>query len=854
MKTLRLLLALVPAAAALGQITPTTLVDGVINVPYSQALSCGCSAVWAVSSGALPPGLTLNVDTGQIFGTPTATGTFTFQVQAAYYPTYTANLSITIHPALSLAGLSLPNGALNEVYNHLLTASGGLPPYSFYLSEGGFLPPGLTLSGSTIQGTPTATGTFSFSLYVQDATYTAVFQNVSITINSFLAVTTASIPVGFQGVAYPATTIAGVGGNPPYLWSLGSVTDGLTINGTTGVISGTPTSAGQFTLNVTLADSTGGSIIRGFTLNVLLPLKILTSSLPGGSVGAAYPAQTLAGSGGQSPYTWSIPPATLPPGLTLNPTLGTISGTPSSSGVYPFTVTMKDSQNNTTTANLSISVGGGIAITPSTLPGGTVGTAYSQTLTETSGQPPCTWSVAAGTLPTGLTLDPASGVLSGTPTAAGTFAFTAQVTDSLGSTGQMRYSVTIANAPLAVTISSLPGATVGAAYSQTLTATGGQSPYTWTIITGTLPGGLALNATTGAITGSPTASGQSKFTVQATDAAKATAQAQLSITVTAALTIGTASLPGGTVGLAYPSQILTASGGTPPYSWSVSSGTLPAGLTLDPPSGTISGTPTAAGTSSFTVTVTDAAKNTASKPFSIVVAAPAPPTLTIGGAPATSGFEQQLGLTLSTGSVYPLDITGTMTLTFAPSVTPASGVDDQMIQFSTGGRVANFTIPANSTKPVFSGGSIPAILTGTTAGTITLTTVLQDSNGNPLGTTTKTIVDNSGVPFISSVTFQQTTGGLVVTVVGFSSTRDMVSGDFTFAPANNVTFAQPAISVPLASAFQTWWSNTAQSNPYGTQFTLTMPFSTSTQSVSVVSVSVTLTNSKGASKAVIPAQ
>ncbi len=854
MKTLRLLLALVPAAAALGQITPTTLVDGVINIPYSQALSCGCSGSWAISLGALPPGLTINGDTGQIFGTPTATGTFTFQVQAIGYATYTANLAITIHPALSLDGLSLPNGALNELYSQALTASGGLPPYNFFLYEGGSLPPGLTLSGGTIQGMPTATGTFSFNLFVQDATYSSVLKNVSITINSFLAMTTTSIPVGFQGAAYPATTIAGVGGNPPYLWSLGTVTDGLTIDGTTGVISGTPTSAGQFTLNVTMADSTGGSLVRGFTLNVLLPLKILTSSLPNGSAGTVYPTQTLSGSGGQKPYTWSISQGALPPGLTLNAALGTISGTPSGSGVSTFTVTMKDSQNNTATANLSISIGGGIVISPATLPGGTVGTPYSQTLTETTGQPPCTWSVAAGTLPTGLTLDPVSGVLSGTPAAAGIFAFTAQVTDSLGLTGQMRYSVTIANAPLAVTTSSLPGATVGAAYSQTLTAAGGQSSYTWTITAGTLPAGLALNATTGAITGSPTTPGTSKFTVQATDAAKATAQAQLSITVTAALTIVTGSLPGATVGLAYPSQVLTASGGTPGYSWSVTTGTLPAGLTLDPPSGTISGTPTAAGTSSFTVTVTDAAKNTASKPFSIVVAAPAPPTLTIGGAPATSGFEQQLSLTLSTGSVYPLDISGTMTLTFAPSVTPSSGVDDQMIQFSTGGRVANFTIPANSTTPVFSGGSTPAILTGTTAGTITLTTVLQDSNGNPLGTTTKTIVDNSGVPFISSVTFQQTTGGLVVTVVGFSSTRDMVSGDFTFAPANNVTFAQPAISVPLASAFQTWWSNTAQSNPYGTQFTLTMPFSTSTQSVSVVSVSVTLTNSKGTSKAVVPAQ
>jgi hypothetical protein len=110
------------------------------------------------------------------------------------------------------------------------------------------------------------------------------------------------------------------------------------------------------------------------------------------------------------------------------------------------------------------------------------------------------------------------------------------------------------------------------------------------------------------------------------------------------------------------------------------------------------------------------------------------------------------------------------------------------------------------------------------------------------------------VPFISNVSFQQTPGGVTVTVVGFSSTRDMVSGLFHFAPATGVTLTSPDVTVPLATAFSIWWSNTAQSNPFGTQFTLTMPFSLSTQSTAVVSVTVTLTNSKGASNAVTLSQ
>jgi hypothetical protein len=176
-----------------------------------------------------------------------------------------------------------------------------------------------------------------------------------------------------------------------------------------------------------------------------------------------------------------------------------------------------------------------------------------------------------------------------------------------------------------------------------------------------------------------------------------------------------------------------------------------------------------------------------------------------------------------------------------------------MIQFASGGTSISFTIPAGSTTPVFPSGANATVLTGTTAGTITVTTSLT-VNGVALANTTKQIVNAAGVPFISNVSFTQTPGGVTVTVVGFSSTREMVSGLFHFAPATGVTFTSPDVTVQLASAFTTWWTNTAQSNPFGTQFTLTMPFTLSTQSTSVVSVTVTLTNSKGASNPVTLSQ
>jgi large repetitive protein len=269
-----------------------------------------------------------------------------------------------------------------------------------------------------------------------------------------------------------------------------------------------------------------------------------------------------------------------------------------------------------------------LTVATAALPGGTVGTAYSQTLVASGGTAPYLWSVSAGALPTGLSLNASTGVISGTPTTSGTASFTVRVTDSANPAGTATQALSItvvAVTPLAVTTTSLPGATVGTAYSMTLAATGGTTPYTWSVSVGALPAGLSLNASTGVISGTPTTAAISTFTVQVTDSGARTATMALSITVSAAsapLTVTTASLAGATVGTPY-SQTLAATGGTPPYSWSVTVGALPAGLSLNATTGVISGSPTAAGTSSFTVTVTDSAAvaGTATKALSITVSA-----------------------------------------------------------------------------------------------------------------------------------------------------------------------------------------------------------------------------------------
>src|SRR2546430_4757983 len=175
--------------------------------------------------------------------------------------------------------------------------------------------------------------------------------------------------------------------------------------------------------------------------------------------------------------------------------------------------------------------------------------------------------------------------------------FTVIVSNSAGSVTSSAGVLTVsASIPaLQITSSQLPGGTVGSAYSATLNASGGSTPYTWSVTSGALPNGLTLNSA-GSVSGTPSIGGSFPFTVQAQDAAAHSASASLTITVSASippLQITGSQLPDGTVGSAY-SATLNASGGSTPYSWSVSSGTLPTGLSLSS-TGTISGTPTVAG-------------------------------------------------------------------------------------------------------------------------------------------------------------------------------------------------------------------------------------------------------------------
>jgi hypothetical protein len=564
-------------------------------------------------------------------------------------------------------------------------------------------------------------------------------------------------------------------------------------------------------------------------------------------VGAAY-TLTFAGTGGAPPYNWELSAGALPPGLAVNGLTGGLTGTPTAAGTYNFTLQVVDSTERTAPKAFTITVIAAVKIsTAPALPDGTAGVLYTVQFLASGGVTPYTWSVASGSIPSGLSLNTATGLLSGTPDSSLTYTFTIAVTDQNGQKDSAAYTIKIV-APLNFTTQTpLPGGVVGVSYAQTFAATGGTPPYQWSVSTGALPTGLTLNAA-GSLTGTPTAAGTFNFTVQVVDAAGRSATASFTITVTAALTITTATLPNGTVGSAY-SQTLVLAGGSGTFTWSVSTGTLPGGITLNPATGLLSGTPSAPGTFTFTVSATGGGQS-AKQSLTITVGVPQAPPVTITGLPATATPATQPVLGIAIPNAYPLDVTGQVTLTFTPD--PPSP-DGQEVVFTTGGRTVNFTVPANTTQAVFSGAT-PGVQTGTVSGTITLTLKLTaagiDVTPSPAPTTT--LVIPKSAPVIRTATVSGvTSSGFNLVVVGYATSREMVSATVTFTAASGVSLASSSAPVSLTSVFTTWYQSSA-SAPYGSQFSLTMPFTIAngTSTNPLASVSVQLTNSQGSSTTV----
>jgi len=430
---------------------------------------------------------------------------------------------------------ALPGATTGVPYTASLAGSRGKSPYTWSVT-GGALPAGLALGANgTISGTPTGAGSSTFTVTLTDAQRKTARRTLSIAVAARpLAVSTQSLADGVVGQPYRAA-LAGSGGVAPYRWSItaGQLPAGLTL-GAGGAIAGTPTAAGAHDLTVTLRSADGQSVSRALRLTVApAPLALTTQALADGKVGSAY-RQTLAASGGTAPYAWSVADGALPAGLALNGETGVIAGTPGASGTTQLTIAVRSADGQLARRQLTIAVApADLAVATTRLTGATIGQPYSGTLAAAGGTAPYSWAVTSGSLPAGISLDGATGALSGTPSALGTATFTVTVTDGGGVRATRQLTLEVLPDELLIVTDALPGGEQGRAFSQTLEGHGGRAPYEWSIVGGALPAGLSLDAASGTISGTPSSSGTAAFEVQLRDADGATARANLSIRVVA---------------------------------------------------------------------------------------------------------------------------------------------------------------------------------------------------------------------------------------------------------------------------------------------------------------------------------
>ncbi len=399
----------------------------------------------------------------------------------------TANCGITIAlPPMTATCVSTTTGMVGVAYSASIGVSGGTAPYTFTLASGS-LPAGLTLNPTTgvISGTPTTAGPFSFTVKVTDSTLgvhaVATTANCSIVISS--------PPLNICGVTW------GYWKNHVSLWPV------------TSLVLGSQTYSQTELINILGMAVKGDASISLAHQLIAAKLNVFNGTNPTTDNGAIAAADALL-----SPLTGKLP-YNVAASSTLGQQMTVVEG-------------QLDDFNSDGKLQPGCVMPGGGSSQPISLAcaanTGTVGVVYSSALVASGGVGPYTFSITSGSLPPGLTLNTSTGAITGTPTSAGTFNFTAQVIDSTGKpagTTTSNCGITIApsaTAPLKLACAATSGQ-VGVNYSSALVATGGVPPYTYSISSGALPGGLLLNTATGAITGIPTASGNFNFTGKVVD-------------------------------------------------------------------------------------------------------------------------------------------------------------------------------------------------------------------------------------------------------------------------------------------------------------------------------------------------
>ncbi len=629
------------------------LPDAFSGTAYSYSLTAlnnAAPVTFAVTSPALPPGLSLSA-AGVLSGTPTTGGVYNinFSVTDGIDTTYRGFQFLVYAVQLTTSG-QLPNATQGISYSTALAASGGAGGYQ-YAVTGGSLPFGLSLSGAgVISGTTGVNaGLYSFSVTVTDTGHNSYQKTMAIDVvaspSPQAEISLGTIDDVVLGNNYGWQIPTCCGGVAPFTWSASGLPAGLSIRSGSGVTSnyvtpgwgeiwGVASIPGDYNVTATVTDSTGASASLTFPMHVSVLNLAPNYNLPGATINSQY-SSTFQIIGGSAPYSVAQIGGFLPDGLALNTASAAagsfiVAGSPVESGNFDPEFRITDGAGNTLSRNnyFTINNPGGITINNNTDLGSTTpGVNYSFQFNACCA-PGYVWTVASGAIPPGLTLS-SSGLLSGPAGGSGIYTFLVKVADSTGvaSPGFRQFQLNVS--PIAITTNSLPYGNLTSAYSTSFAANGGTGTLTWSVAFGYyLPPGLTL-ATNGALSGTPTATGQYYFGIIAADQSGHTAIRYYDVNIYPA---GGSPPPGFAVGpnlgtwhLGTQFIGLGANGGNGTYTWNLVSGTLPPGMAISTnrpnffspnQQAGIIGVATTPGNYSFTLSVTSAGQ-TATRPFTL---------------------------------------------------------------------------------------------------------------------------------------------------------------------------------------------------------------------------------------------
>jgi hypothetical protein len=608
---------------------------GVVNSSFhaqAEASSPRETLRFSIASGELPVGVEIDASSGSIQGIPKARGRFAATIKAEdAFSTATADLSIMVYDALEITSSVDPYATVGVPYSSTFDGIGGDQTFNWSLA--GTPPAGLSLVGNGtpkafLAGTPTTVGRADgLRVSVSDG---AGHSTSSLPFSVFVADPLALVgtPKLFAtvGESY-SENFSYSGGHSPRWTQSGLPSNGLTF--ANGSISGVPNAA-QITgpIIVGVEDNAGKrQQIGPFSIVVSGPLAL--SGTPGAiaTVGTAYTAAFVA-SGGRTAYAWDIASGTLPKGLTLSPTAGSITGSPTeATSASDIVVRVRDFDGRTKLSDpFSVVVSNKLEVAANAIPAkiGTVGEAYSASFTATGGDGNYSWSTVGTPLPTGLSIS-STGSITGSPAAAmASTGIIVRVTDRAGRTADsLPFALTV-SAPLAVAGNPVAFGTVGTAYNASYTASGGSGGYIWKLKSGTLPTGLSR--ANGSVAGTPSAAGSfSNIVLSVEDSDGRTKDTTaLTIDVSNQLTVSGTISGSGLQGRAFSASV-SAAGGRAPYTWASIGSGLPSGLGWS--NNTASGTPSNAGTwGNLILRVTDSDGRTAqTNPGTISITNPVTP-------------------------------------------------------------------------------------------------------------------------------------------------------------------------------------------------------------------------------------